>query len=441
VTRSRRPLHRALMLERCALQQQAAGMHEFAESLLLEALQAYRAWGATAKVAQLLAQQPALQVRQTALHTLDGRRSTGVSSEQIDMLAILRASQALSSETDLLRLQSRVDQLLISLTGATRVTLVLRGEAAEEWAVQASPHDTSLGASAAATPIDQAQRRLPVSAFRYALRTREPLLVEDAVQDDRFAADPYLAGLDRCSLLVVPIQSQGELRAVLLLENRQSRGAFSAHRLDAVNLIAGQLAVSLDNAMLYASLERKVAERTEALAQANRRLEMLAITDALTGLANRRHFNEVLEAEWQRALRTGGSIGLAMIDVDQFKLYNDHYGHLGGDACLKRVAAVLKDGQRVAADLAARYGGEEFALVLPNTDLAGTQVVAERVRRAVAGLQEPHAKAPHGIVTVSVGIAAFVPSESTSIAHWIEVADAALYEAKRQGRNQVRGPA
>jgi diguanylate cyclase (GGDEF)-like protein len=307
--------------------------------------------------------------------------------------------------------------------------------------VQASPHDTSLGASAAATPIDQAQRRLPVSAFRYALRTREPLLVEDAVQDDRFAADPYLAGLDRCSLLVVPIQSQGELRAVLLLENRQSRGAFSAHRLDAVNLIAGQLAVSLDNAMLYASLERKVAERTEALAQANRRLEMLAITDALTGLANRRHFNEVLEAEWQRALRTGGSIGLAMIDVDQFKLYNDHYGHLGGDACLKRVAAVLKDGQRVAADLAARYGGEEFALVLPNTDLAGTQVVAERVRRAVAGLQEPHAKAPHGIVTVSVGIAAFVPSESTSIAHWIEVADAALYEAKRQGRNQVRGPA
>ncbi|WOB08112.1 diguanylate cyclase domain-containing protein [Piscinibacter gummiphilus] len=443
VARQRRPWHHALMTERCArFHLSQHGLEAYGQQLMAEALAAYEAWGAVAKVQQLRDTHEFLRHGAAAMPR-ERRRSTGSSTgnlaDQIDMLAILRASQALSSETSLQSLQASVQQLLVALTGATRVTLVMRGGdlggLGDGWRVPAE--------GSAGLPVEEAAAEglLALSAFRYVQRLREPLVVDDVTLDDRFGGEACFAGLARCSLLAVPIQSQGELRAVLLLENRQSRGAFSAHRLDAVNLIAGQLAVSLDNAMLYASLEHKVAERTEALEQANRRLEMLAITDALTGLANRRHFNEVIDAEWKRALRTGTPIGLAMIDVDQFKLYNDHYGHLGGDACLKRVAAVLKDGQRVAADLAARYGGEEFALVLPNTDLAGTQAVAERLRRQVAELREPHAASPHGIVTVSVGIAAFVPSASTSIAHWIEVADAALYEAKRQGRNQVRAPA
>ena len=436
VSRQRRPWHHALMTERCALFHLSQhGLEAYGQQLMAEALAAYEAWGAGAKVQHLRQTHEFLKLGVVA-SPHERRRSTGVSADQLDMLAILRASQALSSETSLQSLEAGVQQLLVTLTGATRVTLVMHnGDLGDDWRVPAE--------GSAGLPVEAAaaQGVLALSAFRYVQRLREPLVVDDVTVDDRFANEACFAGLARCSLLAVPIQSQGELRAVLMLEHRQSRGAFSAHRLDAVNLIAGQLAVSLDNAMLYASLERKVAERTEALEQANRRLELLAITDALTGLANRRHFNEVIDAEWKRALRTGASIGLAMIDVDQFKLYNDLYGHLGGDACLKRVATVLKSGQRVAADLAARYGGEEFALVLPNTDLAGTHAVADRLRRAVAELQEPHAKSPHGIVTVSVGVAAFVPSEATSIAHWIEVADVALYEAKRQGRNQVRGPA
>ena len=186
----------------------------------------------------------------------------------------------------------------------------------------------------------------------------EPLLVEDAAHDDRFLRDPYLTGLACCSLMVVPILAQGVPRAMLLLENRLTRGAFTTDRLDAVHLIAGQLAVSFDNALLYASLERKVTEGTEALAQANERLEQLAVTDALTGLPNRRRLGEILDVEWRRALRPKTALAVAMIDIDQFKLYNDHYGHPAGDRCLQQVATALAGNLRTT-DYVTRYGGEE----------------------------------------------------------------------------------
>lgn len=176
-----------------------------------------------------------------------------------------------------------------------------------------------------------AARLIPITAFRYAERTGNPLLVEDVGQNDRFSSDPYFGGTECCSLLVVPIHSQGSSRAMLLLENRHSRGAFSLSRLEAVKLIAGQLAVSLDNALLYDSLEQKVTERTLALTEANQHLEQLIVTDPLTGLANRRRFVEVLDAEWSRAMRQRSSMAIAFIDIDQFKLYNDYYGDLVGE--------------------------------------------------------------------------------------------------------------
>jgi diguanylate cyclase (GGDEF)-like protein len=195
--------------------------------------------------------------------------------------------------------------------------------------------------------------------------------------------------------------------------------------------------VSLDNALLYASLERKVAERTAALEEANRQLEQLSITDALTGLANRRRFNEALAAEWRRARHAGEPMSLALIDIDHFKLYNDHYGHQGGDACLRLVSGAMKGALRSGSELLARYGGEEFVLILPGTALAAAGLVGERLRAAVAGLNEPHVKSSHGIVTVSVGIATLVPTADTPPERLIELADAALYAAKREGRNRV----
>jgi len=185
----------------------------------------------------------------------------------------------------------------------------------------------------------------------------------------------------------------------------------------------------------------EIAERQrieEALRKANEHLEQLSTTDPLTGLANRRRLMEALTAEWNRALRTHHSIGMAMIDIDYFKKYNDRYGHPAGDQCLRHVAMALKTAVR-RTDIAARYGGEEFAVIFPNTDYATVYHVADRARMAVYSLKAPHADSDTGILTVSVGVAAIAPSTDTTIDQLIYLADTALYVAKREGRNQVRG--
>jgi len=182
----------------------------------------------------------------------------------------------------------------------------------------------------------------------------------------------------------------------------------------------------------------RIGEATAELASANRRLEQLATVDALTQLANRRRFSEVLDHEWQRASREGASIALLMLDVDCFKRYNDTYGHQAGDACLQRVGAVLAARVRRPSDLAARYGGEEFAVVLPGADEAGAMAVGEWIRAEVERQGIPHGASLAGaVVTVSVGAAVATPAPGMDAASLVAAADAALYRAKERGRNTV----
>jgi diguanylate cyclase (GGDEF)-like protein len=168
-------------------------------------------------------------------------------------------------------------------------------------------------------------------------------------------------------------------------------------------------------------------------------LEQLATRDALTGLANRRCFDDTLSAEWQRALRHQQPLSLLMVDVDNFKQYNDAYGHLGGDECLQRIASAVSSEMR-ANDLVARYGGEEFAVILPNQSLKGAAIVAERIRCRVEQLRLPNLGSKQHVVTVSIGAATALAAPENDPSQLVAIADSALYRAKHMGRNRISLP-
>jgi diguanylate cyclase (GGDEF)-like protein len=176
---------------------------------------------------------------------------------------------------------------------------------------------------------------------------------------------------------------------------------------------------------------------TRKLDSANQELKRLSSLDGLTGIANRRHFDEVLDREWRRAMRQGTELSILMCDIDYFKQYNDTYGHLEGDECLRQVANTLTAAMDRGGDLIARYGGEEFAAVLPETSLGGALFVAERMKQAIEQLNLAHTSSPFGQVTLSFGIASAVPMPETAPGKIVGAADKALYQAKHDGKNRV----
>ena len=182
--------------------------------------------------------------------------------------------------------------------------------------------------------------------------------------------------------------------------------------------------------------QRKARERElEAL---TRKLEDLSNLDGLTGVANRRHFDNIYPNEWLRCRREGTPISMLMIDIDFFKLYNDTYGHLQGDTCLKKVATAIKSSLRRPADMVARIGGEEFVVMLPCTELEGARQIAESIRSNVRDLHMEHSTSEVGpLITVSIGLTSCVPHNNGDPMLLIHAADTALYKAKRQGRDRI----
>ncbi|MEA5578188.1 diguanylate cyclase domain-containing protein, partial [Anabaena sp. UHCC 0451] len=204
----------------------------------------------------------------------------------------------------------------------------------------------------------------------------------------------------------------------------------------------GQLARSFNDMALelqisFETLEQRVQERTAELVIANQKLEQLVNLDGLTQVANRRCFDERLQAEWTRLAREQQPLALILFDVDKFKNYNDYYGHLGGDDCLVRLAQTVQKTVYRPADLVSRYGGEEFSILLPNTDLAGAIQVAQSIQQAIHDLAIPHTKSDvKNIVTVSMGICSLIPSLDIKPDILISSADQALYNAKKKGRDR-----
>ena len=174
------------------------------------------------------------------------------------------------------------------------------------------------------------------------------------------------------------------------------------------------------------------------LERSNSLLERLSTIDGLTGIYNRRRFDEVLDLEWRRAIRTKAPISLIIVDLDCFKNYNDRYGHLAGDDCLRHAATIMNDVLKRPSDIMARYGGEEFAAILPGTPVDHAALLAEQMRESVEALDIDHANSfVSTCVTVSMGVACMTPSRGTLSSVLIAAADTALYEAKQSGRNRV----
>lgn len=224
-------------------------------------------------------------------------------------------------------------------------------------------------------------------------------------------------------------------------DRRQARFTYRLRRADGAVIWIESTTQWLPDDSGFAFL-RDVSRRKEAeaeLAKVNRQLEALALQDALTGLGNRRHFDETLEREFRRAARAANPLALALMDLDHFKAFNDFYGHQAGDECLRSVARAITSCLRLPGDLAMRYGGEELAVIAPETDISGALRLAERIAEAVRALKISHKGNESGIVTLSIGIASMVPGrEADTPSPLLCSADRALYQAKADGRNLIR---
>jgi two-component system chemotaxis family response regulator WspR len=194
---------------------------------------------------------------------------------------------------------------------------------------------------------------------------------------------------------------------------------------------------SYNNQLQRDAAYRALRESQQQLQKTNFELQRLTNTDGLTGIANRRYFDDYLGAEWKRAKRMQEEISLLLIDVDNFKLYNDTYGHVAGDLVLKQVAKAMEASVVRSSDLCARFGGEEFSVILPNTNIDGARAAGEKVREMVESLQIDHVHSVSGILSVSIGAATFIPQEEDNRSDLIHLADKRLYRAKQIGKNRV----
>jgi predicted ATPase/signal transduction histidine kinase len=323
-----RPWHKALITERAGLFGLAHGLAGAGRYMLAKARDHYQSWGAIAKADQMQREHVFLQgpvhnpgTQAGSHHGVSVKGSASVSPDALDLVGLLRASQALSSETSLEKLTARVSEVVASLSGATKV-LVLSCNEGQWWLLPHAPSPSMPVARAAELGL------LPLSAFAYAERTGEALIVDDAAGDDRFVRDPYFTDVPVCSLLLAPIASQGTTRGMLVLENRLGKTAFNAQRLDAVMLIAGQLAVSLANAQLYESLEQRVQARTRELQETQAQLVTTARRAGMAEVANNvlHNVGNVLNSINVSARVMRGNIGNSRIEglARAVALLNEH---------------------------------------------------------------------------------------------------------------------
>ncbi len=260
-----------------------------------------------------------------------------------------------------------------------------------------------------------------------AIELMEPKALPDLILLDIMMPD--MDGYEVCRILKSD-DLTAKIPIIFITSKDDEEDEIKGFELGAVDYVTKPFSIPVVKARVQTHVELK---------QQREILENLSSIDGLTGVPNRRNFDEFLDRNWHFCMRAGKAISLIMIDIDHFKTYNDHYGHLEGDECLKQVAAILKNCITRDTDIVARYGGEEFGCVLPVTDMEGVLSIAELMRKSIEALAIPHAQSgTANCVTISLGVASMVPMKDAPSNTIIKVADNALYAAKMSTRNCVK---
>ncbi|MDT8999241.1 diguanylate cyclase [Paucibacter sp. APW11] len=431
----------ALANERYAEFWLAQQQKQLASNFIREAHYHYRRWGAWQKCRQLEQRWPQIAFKLSEQRPLGSGRTTTLRSSsegtgQLDLHSLLKANQLLAKELQLESLLQQMLGVLLESAGAEQGAIVLDED--DQLIVEAlgGLHSgQGISCQRISLPLrelaGEPHALLPSALIEFVKLTRSTLILNNPASDERFARNHYLRERRPKSVICLPVLNQGKLVALVYLENNLLENAFTARHQQTLELLSAQAAISLVNARLYENLEAKVQQRTEELRQ-------MSMKDGLTGIANRRAFDERLSIEWRRGLRQGLPLSLLMIDIDHFKQFNDHYGHLEGDRCIKLVAQALAAEAARAGDLVARYGGEEFAVLLPDSDAEAAARMAQACIDALNRLALPHERSPAApLVSISVGHSTVQVAPDSTPEQLVAEADQALYRAKRAGRNQA----
>ncbi|MBU0991790.1 MAG: diguanylate cyclase [Proteobacteria bacterium] len=410
------------------------GLEKVAKVYMTDAYSTYAKMGATAVMKSLEEDYPNLITSSVkdSYGLASEQTKTGTVFELIDISTVTKASQTISGEIVLSKLLVKMIQIAMENAGAQKGVIILKDK--DKLLVEA---EAVLGKKEVAVlqsiPIENHQG-LSMSIVHYVARTNETLILSDATNEGSFTQDPYVLKNQPKSILCMAILNQGRVTGILYLENNLSTGVFTPARLAILNILSSQIAISINNARLYANLEQKVGERTIELKQAYDKIKQFAHTDQLTSLSNRRDMLEKIENERKRIKRYGKQFSLILCDIDNFKSINDTYGHDCGDYILVEIARVMKSMIR-EQDTVARWGGEEFLFLLPLTPLSGAKAIAEKIRKNI--FSTPFQYKNHSIsISMTFGVSLF-EKYSTDINECLYQADNALYKGKAKGKNCI----
>lgn len=430
------------------------GLKEISYHLFRQSYYYYSIWGAKGKANQLKEEYKDIWTKING-KVFSKETSITDSSSSIDINSIIMASEAILKEIELDSFLKALMEIVIKTALAQKGCIILRSNA--DIMVEGE-YDSEKGEIFVLKHDEIVFYKFPKEIVEYVENNKEILIHYDTFSETTFVNDPYILKNRPKSVLCMPLINQNKVIAIIYLENNSIRGAFTKERVRIIDLLSREMVFSLENARLYTDLERSerelrahrdkleelVIERTKELEFKNielnnyiEKVEQLSITDELTGLYNRRYFNETLERSIKESKERKEPLVFMMIDVDYFKKYNDTYGHYEGDNVLRKVGKLIMEYMKNENGYAFRLGGEEIGIFLYKSNENHAKQFAETIRRGVEELKIIHEKSiSSGHVTISIGVSIISLNELTQ-KNIYTLADNALYTSKEKGRNCI----